>query len=198
MLEHQQPFDSLLQGDGTDFASTPGIRMAWLSGWEFLLLQSRSEAALQDALMSQMGLRLPTPRTTSSRDDCALLWLTPTEWLLASRTGEIEALRAALAPLLASCLAVATDMSDALAVCEVSGARCAEVLMSGCTLDLRADAFGAGRSARTGLADIPAVLWNPGEESQRIRCIVDRSHAAHLHEWLTDAAGLPRPLSAVQ
>jgi heterotetrameric sarcosine oxidase gamma subunit len=80
-------------------------------------------------------------------------------------------------------------MSDALAVCEVSGTRSADILMSGCTLDLRADGFLAGRSTRTGLADISAIVWNPGGESHRFRCIVDRSHARHLRDWLADAAG---------
>ncbi len=191
MLEHQQPFDPLIQGGDTRFVAMPDIHMTWLSGWRFLLLQSPSESALQDALMSHTELRLPAPQTATAGGDDALLWLTPREWLLASPASETESLRAALTHQLATCLAAVTDISDALAVCELSGPRCADVLMSGCTLDLRADAFPAGRCSRTGLADMPAILWNPGKEPRGVRCIVDRSHARHLSDWLADAAGCP-------
>ncbi len=163
MLEHQHTFDSLLQGGDTSSVAVPAIRMTWLSGSGFLLLQSPSESALQDAVMSHMGLPLAAPQTASTRGEYALLWLAPTEWLLGSPASETESLRAALTRRLTTRLAAVTDMSDALAVCEVSGTRSADILMSGCTLDLRADAFPAGRSARTGLADISAIVWNPGE-----------------------------------
>ena len=191
MLEHQQPFDPLLQGDDTRFVAMADIQMTWLAGWGLLLLQSPSASALQDALMSHTGLALPAPQTASAGDNCALLWLTPREWLLACPVSQTESHRAALTRQLATCLAAVTDMSDALGVCELSGTRCADVLMSGCTLDLRVDAFSAGRCGRTGLADIPVILWNPGKEPFSIRCIVDRSHARHLADWLADAAGRP-------
>ncbi|MBW4052995.1 MAG: hypothetical protein HIU85_16330 [Proteobacteria bacterium] len=191
MLEHQQPFAPLIQGGDTTFVAMSDIQMTWLSGWGFLLLQSPSESALQDALMSHTGLRLPAPQTVSTRGDYALLWLTPKEWLLAAPASETESLQAALTRQMATCLAAVIDMSDALAVCELSGTRCADVLMSGCTLDLHADTFPSGRCSRTGLADIPAILWNPAREPRAVRCIVDRSHARHLRDWLADAAGCP-------
>ena len=189
MLELQQPFDPLIQGGDTRFVAMPDIEMTWLSGWGFLLLQSPSESALEDALVSHTGLRLPAPQTASAGGDCALLWLTPQEWLLASPASETESLDDALTRRLATALVAVTDMSDALAVCELSGTRCADVLMSGCALDLHSDAFPSDRCSRTGLADIPALLWNPGKEPRAVRCIVDRSHARHLHDWLADAAG---------
>lgn len=188
MLEHQQPFDSLLEGGRNTFMEDAGVRMTWRSGSGYLLLQSRSESALQDALTSHTGLRLPAPQEVSVRGDWALLWLTPREWLLELPASEAASLRAALIPRLASSLAVVIDMSDAYVTCDVSGARAADVLMSGCTLDLRADAFPAGRSARTALADIPAIIWNPGGEPRNVRCIVDRSFAKHVRDWLVDAA----------
>lgn len=189
MLEHKQPLDSLLQGRDTPGVAMPDIRMTWLPGWGFLLLQSRSESALQDALMSHLALPLPAPQTASTRGERALLWLTPAEWLLACPARETDSLQASLERGLAPCLAAVTDMSDALAVCEVSDTRAADVLMSGCTLDLRADAFPAGRSTRTGLADVPAILWTPTEKPHTFRCLIDRSHARHLSDWLADAAG---------
>lgn len=191
MLDHQQPFDPLIQGGDTRFVAVADIHIRWLSGWGFLLLQRPSEAALPDALMRHTGLPLPAPLKASAGGDYAALWLTPQEWLLACPARETGSLHVALSRQLATHLAAVTDMSDALAVCELSGTRCADALMSGCTLDLHADAFPAGRCSRTGLADIPAILWNPGGEAHRLRCIVDRSHARHLGDWLADAAGRP-------
>lgn len=189
MLEHQQPFDSLLaDGDGT-ITEKPGIRVSWICGAGFLLLQSPSGSALQEALERHIGLSMPAPQAASARGEYALLWLTPTEWLLGAPASATDSLCATLTRELATCLAAVTDMSDAWAACEVSGTRAAEALMSGCTLDLRAGAFPAGRTTRTALADIPAIVWNPGGEPDRFRCIVDRSHARHWRDWLIDAAG---------
>lgn len=191
MLEHQQPFDSLLAGGASTITEKPGIHVSWICGAGFLLLQSPSESALQDALERHIGLPLPAPQAASARGERALLWLTPTEWLLGAPASETDSLCAALTRELATCLAAVTDVSDAWVACEVSGTRAAEALMSGCTLNLRADAFPAGRSTPTALADIPAILWNPGGEPDRFRCIVDRSYARHWRDWLIAAAGPP-------
>jgi sarcosine oxidase subunit gamma len=186
MLEHHEPFDSLLEAPGGALAEDPDLRVTPLGGVGFLLLQSTSESTLQDALTSETGLRLPAPQEASVRGDHALLWLTPAEWLLRAPANEINSLESALSGRLATSLAVVTDVSDAFACCEVSGARAAEALMSGCSLDLSIHSFPLGRVARTALADIPAVIWNPGREPQRFRCIVDCSYARHLRDWLHD------------
>jgi sarcosine oxidase, subunit gamma len=183
MLEHQKPVDSLREARGSDFAGEPG-----LSGAGFLLLQSASESNLQDALTSEIGLDLPAPQGACVRGDYTLLWLTPAEWLLEHPVNETHSLQSALTRRLATSLAVVTDVSDAFACFEVRGARGAETLMSGCSLDLRTHAFPVGRVARTVLADIPAVVWNPGREPHCFRCLVDRSFAGHLRNWLMDVA----------
>jgi sarcosine oxidase subunit gamma len=183
MLEHQQPLDSLPEARGSDFADEPR-----LSGAGFLLLQSVAESSLRHALVSEIGLDLPAPQGTCVRGDYTVLWLTPAEWLLEHPVNETESLQSALTRRLATSLAVVTDMSDAFACFELSGAHAAEALMSGCSLDLRTHAFPAGRVARTALADIPAVVWNPGGEPHRFRCLVDRSFAGHLRDWIMDVA----------
>lgn len=198
MLEHQSPLDSDVQGRSRTLSAEPGLRMTWLSDDGFLLLQGRSESTLQGALTGEIGLELPAPQEASARGDYALLWLAPTEWLLQVPAKETDSLQAALDRRLATSLAAVTDMSDAFACCEVSGARAAETLMSGCSLDLRTDAFSAGRVARTALADIPAIIWTPVGPHQ-FRCLIDRSLAGHLWNWLVDVArsqaGLIRAVS---
>ncbi|MGH8229958.1 MAG: sarcosine oxidase subunit gamma [Steroidobacteraceae bacterium] len=191
MLEHQQPFESVRESLGGNLVDEPGLRSTpWNTG--LLLLQSARPSSLEDALTSEIGLELPTPQQSSARGDHALLWLTPAEWLLAIPSTRTDSLQSALTRRLATSLATVIDVSDAFASCEVTGARAAETLMSGCSLDLRALAFPSGRVARTALASIPAILWNPGGEPHRLRCLIDRSFAGHLREWLVDAAQIRR------
>lgn len=194
MLKHQNSFESLREHRSGCLADESGFRVT-LSHAGYLLLQSTFESSLQDALASEIGLDLPAPHRASARDDYALLWLTPAEWLLELPAKETDSLQSALTRRLATSFAVVTDMSEAFACCEVNGARATETLMSGCSLDLRAHAFAEGRVARTALADIPAIVWKTGEP-QRYRCIIDRSFAGHLRNWLLDVTRGQRPASA--
>ena len=182
MLEHQQPLDSPPEAHGDHPAGEPGLR-ARLAETGLLLLQSPSESALQDVLASDLNLGLPAPGETRARGEYALLWLTPAEWLLECPVRDADALRSALTRRLVRPLAVVTDMSDAFACFDLSGARTGDVLASGCSLDLRADIFPAGRVARTSLAGIPAIIRKTGEPHD-FRCLVDRGYARHMRDWL--------------
>ncbi len=166
-----------------------------LSASGLILLQCASECALQDALTSEIAVRIPAPQQASILGDYGLLWLAPAEWLLELPASQTDSLQTALTHRLATSLAAVTDMSDAFACCEVSGARAGEALLSGCSLDLRAHKFPPGQVARTALADIPAILWNPGTPD-RFRCLVDRSLEGHLLDWLMDVSRVKRTSSA--
>ena len=192
MLEHQQPFDSLPEGRGSALPDEPGLRVTPLAAAGRLLLQSAASSSLRDALKSELGLELPGPQEAVVRDNEALLWLSPAEWLLELSASEIHSVQSALIGRLTASLTVVTDMSDALVSYEVGGVRAAEILMSGCSLDLRAHAFPGGRAARTALADVPAIIWNPGGEPRHLRCIVDRSLAQHLRDWLLRQESSPQ------
>lgn len=182
MLEHQQPLESAWEPGGSHPAGQSALRIQ-LAEPGLLLLQSPSESALHDAVASEIDLRLPAPGETHARGDCALLWLTPAEWLLECPVKDTDALRSALTRRLARPLAVVTDMRDAYACLDLSGARASDVLASGCSLDLRADIFPAGRVARTSLAGIPAIIRKTAEPHD-FRCLVDRSFARHIRDWL--------------
>lgn len=184
MLERREPFDSLQESRGSDLVGETGLRVTHPDPG-LILLQSPSESTLRAALTSQTGLPLPPAQEACIRGAYALLWLTPAQWLLELPANEIGSLQNALTKALATSLAAVTDMSDAFACCEISGTRAAEALMSGCNLDLRTHAFPAGRVVRTALADIPAIIWNPGNPD-RFRCLCDRSFAGHLRDWLAD------------
>jgi heterotetrameric sarcosine oxidase gamma subunit len=186
MLEHQSSPDLVRQARSKPGAAEISFR-AVVPAKGYLLLQSRSGSNLQDALASETGLELPPPGEARILGDYALLWLTPAEWLLEMPAKDVHSLQLAVAGGLGDSLAAVTDMSDALGCCEVSGARAAEVLMSGCSLDLNAHAFPPGRVARTVLADIPVIIWNL-DQPERFRCLIDRSFGGHFGDWLSEAA----------
>lgn len=182
MLEHQQPLDSPPEAGGSPSTGEPGFRLR-LAETGLLLLQSPSASALQDALTGEIALRLPAPGEARIGGEYALLWLTPAEWLLECPVRDTDSLYSAFIRRLARSLAVVTDMSDAFACFELSGTRADDVLMSGCSLDLGTGAFPAGRVARTSLAGIPAIIRRT-VEPHGFRCLVDRSYARHIGDWL--------------
>lgn len=185
MLEHHTPFDAVREGlchadiaiERADLGVTP-IRDRGL-----LLLQTASMAALQEALAQALGLILPPAQNASVLGDYALLPLTPAEWLLELPANKTESVQVDLSQRVGSSLAVVTDLTDALASFEVSGAGAPEILMTGCSLDLTPRAFPCGRVARTALADVAAILWNPGNP-HRVRCLIDRGFTKHFLIWL--------------
>jgi sarcosine oxidase subunit gamma len=185
MLEHRSALDQFAGGA----IAAPGLSVLAIADRGLLLLQSGAAGpALREALEAQAGLTLPGPLAASFTSDRALLWVAPGQWLLQLPAFSTPVVQAALAARLGAALAAVTDLSDAFACFDVGGERAADVLMTGCRLDLHPAAFGAGRVARTALADVPAVIWRRETESA-LRCLVDRSYAAHLWNWLAQAPG---------
>lgn len=182
MLDRRVPYE-LLRTRVSARSAHPNFQVELVSGRGLLLLQSTADSGLQEALCGEIGLALPATQHVSLRADCALLWLSPSEWLLEHAPAQTDALQTALTERLASSLAVVIDMTDAFAYFEIGGEIAAQALMTGCSLDLRTDAFPTGRVARTALADVPAIIWNPGG-ADCYRCLVDRSVSAHLWDWL--------------
>ena len=184
VLEHRAPLQQCSRAHESEAIDRPGLRVVPVRDRGFLLLQGTpTDIRFHDAILEQLGVRLPAPQTTIIRGDSALLWMTPTEWLLELPAAPTLAVQAALSTRLASALAAATDVSDSFARFDVSGEHAADVLMTGCSVNLRSHALAAGQVVRTAVADVPAILWRSGD-SQPFRCLVDRSVAEHFWNWL--------------
>jgi sarcosine oxidase subunit gamma len=191
MLEHRAALDQLARDGDAGAIDAPGLRVAAVTDRGLLLVQGDPDhRVLHEAVAEGIGLALPGPLAASLGNGYALLWMTPKEWLLelpaAQAHGVQAALAARLGPALAAATAAVTDVSDAFAAFDVSGDRAADVLMTACSLDLTPGAFAAGRAARTLVADVPAVIFRPAP-APGLRCLVDRSFAAHLRRWLAQA-----------
>lgn len=190
MLEHRLPFDPS-HGTRSSAGHPIDFQVKSIGGRGLLLLQSSMQAAVQEALVSEVDLQLPGPQMAVRSGDRALLWLSPAEWMLELPAAEACSVQEALTRRLATPVAAITDMGDALACFEIAGARAAEHLMCGCSLDLRSHAFPSNRVSRTAVADIPTVIWNPGNPD-RFRCLIDVSFAKHFWEWLLDVQSQAR------
>jgi sarcosine oxidase subunit gamma len=187
MLERRTPLDQVAGARDARIIDAPGLRVVPAADRGLVLLQADpGEPLLVRTAREQVGIGVPAAQAAAVDGEFALLWLAPKEFLLELPAARTPAMLAALVSRLAPLLAAVTDVSDAFAGFDVSGGAAPDVLMTGCTLNLQPDAFAPGRVARTALAGVPAILWKSADPS-RFRCLVDRSYAAHLWNWLAQA-----------
>lgn len=77
-----------------------------------------------------------------------------------------------------------SDMSDGLAIFEITGPRAGEIVAMGCTLDHAL--LAPGRCAQTVFAGVKAIIYSFGQVAFRIH--VERQLATFTLQWLTQAA----------
>ncbi|HUN76948.1 MAG TPA: sarcosine oxidase subunit gamma family protein [Steroidobacteraceae bacterium] len=198
MLEHRHPLDQLA---APQLRSGPELRLVPVTRRGLLLIQARSAgSSIESILHRTLGLQLPAPLKTERGEHAAILWLGPREWLLelprAATLSAYTHLQECFARSRASSpgessapLGGVIDVSDAFAGIDVSGTRAVDVLKSGCSLDLEPQSFAVGDTARTALAEVPAILWRLTETPGPglYRCWVERGFATHLAHWLAEA-----------
>ncbi len=146
--------------------------------------------ALARAVRDVVGCALPETPCTIERGRDAVLWLAPDRWLIASSARPGRALAAALAQALAGAHALVADVTDGLAVLDVTGGGARDLLASACGLDLHPRAFPPDRVARTLAAGADVVLYRT-ENPDGFRLHVARPVAAHLWDWLAATARDP-------
>lgn len=203
MLERRLPLAQLTCSGNLQPGDDAALRLTEITDRGLLLLQARADdRALQHALQRHLGLAIPAPLAIDLRDDLAILWLAPKEWLIELPLAQTDSARTTLEHALASnptgeasptsgaSLTAVTEMSDALAGFDLEGTGAAERLASGCSLDTTPQALSLGRVARTVLADVPVILRRiNASPPDRFRLWVDRSFAEHLWGWLAGGAG---------
>jgi sarcosine oxidase subunit gamma len=126
-----------------------------------------------------------TPCRASQAGVQAALWLGPDEYLLLAPDAKARALALALEQALDGAPHSLVDVSHRQTGLEVSGPQAADILNSGCPLDLDLAAFPVGMCTRTALAKAEIVLWRTAPEVFRIE--VWRSFTDYVARFLDEA-----------
>jgi sarcosine oxidase subunit gamma len=131
-------------------------------------------------------LDMPINRRMSSGERVAMR-LGPDEWLLSSAEGEAARIGRDVGAALAGLHHSLVDVSHRHVALSVAGTRAADVLNSGCPLDLASPAFQVGCATRTLLGKAEIILTKSDDlPTFEIECA--RSFAAYVHGFLLEAA----------
>ena len=132
-------------------------------------------------------LDMPINRRVASGERVAMR-LGPDEWLLSSAEGEAARIARDVASALAGLHHSLVDVSHRHVALSVAGMRAADVINSGCPLDLAPPAFQVGAATRTLLGKAEVILAKiDGVPSFEVECV--RSFAVYVQDFLLDAAG---------
>lgn len=127
-----------------------------------ITLRARPDVpGLAKAIKAATGLALPDTRRIAIKDDTAVGWMSPDEWLLILPYEGVGAALAKIEKALAGQHFLAVDVSDARAVFRIEGPRAAEVLMKLSPVDHAT--LAPGELRRTRAAQVACAFWREGE-----------------------------------
>jgi len=148
-----------------------------------LQLGARSQKTVNSLKIA--GRPMPLAVNSWSGDDPVICRIAPDTWLLLSALHETPEIIPAVRTGCGRRSYAVTDVSDSLVTLWIEGADALALLARGCGLDLSIGAFGLQACARTLLAQLPVVIRRATPD--RFECVVDRSAAQWLYDWLVDA-----------
>jgi sarcosine oxidase subunit gamma len=147
----------------------------------------RADARAIRAAGAAIGIDVQqVPCRASQGGGRAALWLGPDEYLLLAPEAEARALARALEQALQGEPHSLVDVSHRQTGLEMSGPRAADILNSGCPLDLDVSAFAVGMCTRTVFAKAEIVLWRIAADVFRLE--VWRSFTDYVARFLGEVA----------
>jgi len=126
---------------------------------------------------------LPVTPNTVQGDSPWALWLGPAEWLIYALDGGVEPLQRTVEHDVRAGSLVVAEVSQGLALIELSGAETLAVLATGCGLDLAGGAVPPGGCAQSHFHQVPFLLHRPGA-GEPWRLFVDRAFGRYLFDSL--------------
>ena len=164
------------------------VHITTVCGMNLLRLKSwlpDNEGGGKPVLLEQ--LELPSLVGATVSGILRVLCLGPGDWMVVSHDQEAATLSQRIRPDLCQRGFILVDLSDGLAVLEVSGSAIRDVLSKGCGLDFHPRNFPAGWCARTRFAQIPLTI-ECLDESPRFQLYATRSYLHYLLDWFSDAS----------
>ena len=141
--------------NGATFQGFASIREIGPLG--MITLRAKGVKALEKAVKSVTGCKLPAQRKIELNGDKACGWMSPDEYLLIVPYAEVGAALASLASDLAGEHHLAVDVSDARAVFRIEGDKAADVLRKLSPVDF--DKLEPGELRRSRAAQVAAAMW---------------------------------------
>ncbi len=163
------------------------LRLSILPPRTVLQLQLSARSLKTAGSLRIAGRQLPMTPNTWNGDDPVICRIAPDIWLLQSALHEAADLELAVRAGCGRRSFTVTDLSDAYVTVALEGPQAVALLARGCGLNFSSSALGEKVCTRTRLAQLPVILRRT--TSERFECIVDRSVAQYLYDWLQDAAG---------
>jgi sarcosine oxidase, subunit gamma len=167
--------------NGASFQGFASIREIGPLG--MITLRAKGVKALDKAVKSVTGTKLPAQRRIEVNGDRACGWMSPDEYLLIVPYTEVAGALASLAKSLAGEHHLAVDVSDARAVFRVEGDRARDVLRKLSPVDF--ETLAPGELRRTRAAQVAAALW---EQDGGFTLVCFRSVAGYVMGLLTHSA----------
>ena len=138
------------------------------------------------ARVAGFTLDMPINRRTATGEKAAIR-LGPDEWRLSGPEGEAAQIAVDVGAALAGLHHSLVDVGHHYVALSLSGPRAADVINSGCPLDLSPAAFPVGHTTRTLLGKAEVILAKTDDlPSFEIEC--GRSFAVYVHDFLLEAA----------
>lgn len=175
---------SSMPAGGRVFSDT--LRLTVLPARSVIMLRLAGQAPKGVDTLKIAGRPVPQAMNTWSGEDPVICRIAPDTWLLLSSLHDAPELLDAVRTACGRKSCAITDLSDAYVTLALDGARAAAVLARGCGMDFAPGVFGSDACARTRLAQLPVVVRRATAE--RFECVVDRSAAQYLFDWMQDAA----------
>lgn len=146
------------------------------------------DAAFLSKVEAVTGLTLPlTGGAVAEAEGCHAIWLGPDHWLIVCGEGEGPALTEKLQAAFEGLFAAAVDVSGARARLRITGPAAADLLATGCRLDLDPTVFGEGQSVQTPLGNVTAIIHRVAADAPSYDLYVPRSTAVSFWRWLEHA-----------
>ncbi len=140
------------------------------------------DKAICDALHEALGLEVPQMRAITSAGAARLLWMSPDELLLVLPRLQVGEALLRLGTSLRGLHHLATDVSEARAVFDISGPGARDLIAKGAPVDMALDEFVPGMIRRTRLGQAAMLFWI--DESGTITLMCFRSVSAFVKDWL--------------
>lgn len=165
------------------------LKLAVLPNRNVLQLRLGARSVKTVASLRIAGRSMPVAINSWSGDDPVFCRIARDLWLLQSAIHDAGDLEDAVRAGCGKRSFAVTNVSDACATLVIEGSLAASLLARGCGLDFGLGAFGVAACSRTRLAQLPVVMRRV--RAERFECVVDRSVAQYLYDWIEDAvAGL--------